>query len=267
MNTRYSLRNLFAARSARTPRKPSQRTLLTLEGLEDRRLLSTFTVTSTLDTLKNSLPTQGTLRWAIGQANSAGGTETIVFDSSVFKAPQTIHLSGTQLELSDTTGTETIVGPKKGVTVSGQGLSRVFQVDDGVTASISGLTITDGKTATNGGGLYNDGGNVTLINCTISGNSAGHDAGGLYANGGTTTLTDSTVSCNSAAYGVGGLKISSGTTTLTDSTVSGNSAVAGVGGHRLPRMLAPDTLIGCTISGNTTPGLLAACSSYPARLL
>ena len=51
------------------------------------------------------------LRWAVGQANSAGGAETIAFDNTVFKTPQTITLTGTQLELSDTSGTETITGP------------------------------------------------------------------------------------------------------------------------------------------------------------
>ena len=137
-----------------------------LMTLEDRRLLSTFTVNSTLDN-----GSVGTLRWAIGQANSSGGAETIAFDKKVFKTPQTITLTGTQLELTDTTGTETITGPKAGVTVSGGGLSRVFQVDGGVTASISGLTITGGN-AGNGGGLYNDGGTATLTNCTVSGNSA-----------------------------------------------------------------------------------------------
>ena len=49
----------------------------------------------------------------------------------MFSTPQTITLSGTQLELSDTTGTETITGPAAGVTVSGGGLSRVFQVEYG----------------------------------------------------------------------------------------------------------------------------------------
>ena len=121
----------------------------TVLALEDRRLLSTFTVTSTLDN-----GSAGTLRWAVGQANSAGGAETIAFDSKVFKTPQTITLTGTQLELTDTTGTETITGPKAGVTVSGGGHSRVFQVDGGVTATISGLTITGGS-AVNGGGLEN----------------------------------------------------------------------------------------------------------------
>ena len=86
------------------------------------------------------------------------GNSNITFDTTVFDTPQTITLTGTQLELSNTTGTETITGPAAGVTVSGGGLSRVFQVDAGVTASISGLTITGGTTAGNGGGLYNNGG-------------------------------------------------------------------------------------------------------------
>ena len=105
---------------------------------------------------------------------------TITFDPTAFATPQTITLTGGQLELSDTSGTETITGPAAGVTVSGGGASRVFQVDAGVTASISGLTITGGTTTGNGGGLYNDGGNVTLTNCTVSGNSAGYYGGGLY---------------------------------------------------------------------------------------
>ena len=63
------------------------------------------------------------------------------------------------------------------MTVSGGGLSRVFQVDAGVTASISGLTITGGNVGYSGygtgsgGGLANFG-TTTLTNCTVSGNSA-----------------------------------------------------------------------------------------------
>ena len=60
----------------------------------------------------------------------------------------------------------------------------MFQVDAGVTASISGLTITGGMTTDNGGGLANNGGNVTLTNCTISSNSAAGNGGGLDSNGG-----------------------------------------------------------------------------------
>ena len=49
----------------------------TLMALEDRRLLSTFTVTSTLDD-----GSAGTLRWAVGQANSHAGDDTIDFDKA-----------------------------------------------------------------------------------------------------------------------------------------------------------------------------------------
>ena len=88
------------------------------------------------------------LREAIGFANTApSGNSTITFDKTVFKTPQTITLTGSQLELSNTAGTETITGPKAGVTVSGGGASRVFQVDGGVTAN-SGLTITGGQPPT-----------------------------------------------------------------------------------------------------------------------
>ena len=135
------------------------------------------------------------------------GANTIDFDSTVFNTPQTITLTGGQLELSNTSGTETITGPAAGVTVSGGGLSRVFQVDANVTASISGLTITEGSVSgerrwpgqlrrhdhadrlhhqrqlrRNGGGLFTDGyGTTTLTNCTVSGNSASENGGGLYS--------------------------------------------------------------------------------------
>ena len=101
-------------------------------ALEDRRLLSTIVVNNPTDT-----PVTGEidLRQAIVQANTNGGAETITFDKTVFKTPQTITLNGTQLELSDTTGTETIKGPKAGADGHGGGLSRVFLVDAGVTAS------------------------------------------------------------------------------------------------------------------------------------
>jgi len=91
------------------------------------------------------------LREAITFANfDSSGTSNITFDPNVFATPQTITLTGSQLELSNTSETETITGPTAGVTVSGGGQSRVFQVDGGVTASISGLTITGGKSASGG---------------------------------------------------------------------------------------------------------------------
>ena len=171
-----------------------------MEALEDRRLLSTFTVNSTGDSGTGS-GLVGDLRYCINQANLAGA-ETIAFDSGVFGTPQTINLTGGQLELSDTTGTETITGPKAGVTVSAGGNSRVFQVDASVTASISGMTITGGNTTGHGGGIDNSG-TLTIINSVFSSNTA--FLGGGLANefGGTLTVSGSTFTSNSAGAGGG----------------------------------------------------------------
>jgi len=178
MMKRSWIRNLFARSGTRTVRKAPHRARPALEALEDRWVPSTIVVNNPTDT-----PVVGEidLRQAIVQANMNGGNETITFDKTVFKTPQTIPLNGTQLELSDTTGTETITGPKAGVTVNGGGHSRVFQVDGLVTASISGLKITGaGGTAFHGGGVLNEGA-LTLTNCTVSGNSTNFGfGGGLY---------------------------------------------------------------------------------------
>src|SRR5262249_43723966 len=130
MAMRSWTRHLFAPPVTRPIRKAPPRARPALEALEDRTVPSTFTVLNALDD-----GSVGGLRWAVGRANTTAGADTIDFDRGVFGTPQTITLAGTQLELSDTTGATAITGPKAGVTVSGGGLSRVFQVDGMVSAS------------------------------------------------------------------------------------------------------------------------------------
>ena len=112
--------------------------------------MSTFTVTSTAD------GGDGSLRDELELANAAAGDNTIVFDSGVFAAAQTISLTGGPLELSNTTGTETIVGPAAGLTITAGGSGQVFLVDPNAKASLSGLTITGGSVSGPGGGLMNN---------------------------------------------------------------------------------------------------------------
>jgi parallel beta-helix repeat protein len=243
-----------------------------LLALEDRCLLATFTVNSTADDGNT-----GTLRWAVAQANAATSPSTIAFNLG--SAPATITLSHGQLELSNTSEATTIDGPgAKLLSVSGNKASRVFQVDNGVTASLSGLTIMGGWTYGSGptivqapgGGLYNSG-TATLSGCTISGN-ASYQGGGL-ANSyeATLSLSNCTISGNSAttAGGVDGDAIpydirtkGPGTVTLSGCTISDNSAKTD-GGMSLGR--STTTLSNCTISGNTAGGLggdgtLIACT-------
>ena len=192
-----------------------------------------------------------TLPGAVSLANQFGGANSITFDSTVFATPQTITLAGTQLELSDTTGATTITGPAAGVTVDANNASRVFQIDAGVTADFTGLTISGGNSG-NGGGLMNDHGTTTITNCTISGNtvSGGGSGGGVLNFFGTLTLTNSTISGNTVtgSGGGGGLLTYHGSATLTNCTISGNSAEHNSGGIYNP--LSPTTMTNTIVAGN-----------------
>ena len=152
------------------------------------------------------------------------------------------------------------------MTINGGGQSRVFQIDGGVTASLSGLTISGGSVTEIGGGLANDG-TATLIDCTLSGNTAfsettekyygyygtyyrhhyyGDGGGAFNSSTANLTLTGCTLSGN-AAYGAGGLQ-NSGTANLTDCTLSGNAAGSGGGGLGNS---GTANLTDCTVSGNS----------------
>ena len=175
--TRSWVRRLFRRSAPATPRQARPPVRLALEALEDRWVPSTIVVNNPTDT-----PVAGEtdLRQAIAQANTAGGDQTITFDKTVFKTAQTINLTGSQLELSDTTGTETITGPAAGVTISGDNASGVFTINSGANASFSGLTITGGNDG-NGGGIL-DGGTLSLTDCTVTGNAAPSGVGGGISN-------------------------------------------------------------------------------------
>jgi hypothetical protein len=256
-----------------------------VERIEDRLLLSAdiFTVDSTSggSVADPNNPDKGSLPYVVALANADANPDgsEIQFDPVLFSSssPQTILLDGT-LTLSGTSGPEVIDGPGAGVvSVSGQHACGVFDVDSGVTATISALTITAGS-ASRGAGILNDGdltvtgctisgnsalggttsqsggggalmsfGPATLTGCTISGNSA-FDGGGLD-DFDTTTLTDCTISDNASQNGGGGLFIDSGTTTLAGCTVSGNAAQ--FGGGLVNDYATVALTAGCTISGNT----------------
>lgn len=210
-------------------------------ALEDRRLLATFTVTSTADTMTDGLPDRGTLRWAVAQADAADESSTIAFDLGT--APATIALRNGQLELSGTGGPIAIIGPgAETLAIDGGGKDRVLQVDPNVTATITGLTIRGGSTGGDGGGLANAG-STTLAGVAVIGNtssawplppgiSLGFPApapfavggGGLYnAPTGQLTLQDCSVSGNSARF-VGGGLFSLGRAFVVGSTFQGNTA-------------------------------------------
>jgi hypothetical protein len=213
----------------------------TVEALEGRTLLSTYTVVNLNDS------GTGTLRWAINQANQDQKNDTIKFAPRL--AGQTITLTSGMLSIRKASGILTIRGPATGtLTISGNGHSEVFSIAPVATVTISGLTITDGV-GENGGGISNNG-KLTLTDDTISGNSAlGGGGGGIDNEGyGTLTITDSTISDNFAHLGGGGIA-NTGTMTIANSTISGNVTLLSTGGG----IGNSDTLtiVNSTISGNT----------------
>jgi hypothetical protein len=284
MTTRSWLRNLFAPRTPRRApegsRKAPHRARLAVEALEDRTVPATFTVTNTLDD-----GSVGSLRWAVGQANSTPGPDTIDFDSGVFNTPRTITLGGTQLELTDA-ATTTIIGPGEDLLsisggtntldqIIGKTTSRVFAVDSGASAALSGLTITGGSEGglfnnsnLDGGGLVNFG-DLTLTNCSVSDNIlipsvAGVVEGGGVYNTGTLTMSNCLVNDNDMAIPIGAIGVkdgygggvyNTGTLTMTDCGVNGNVAVTSGGGVLNVGTL---TMTDCGVAGNERSSGFAA---------
>ncbi len=206
-------------------------------ALESRALLSTLMVDSTA-----SNGSAGTLRWAISQANETNQAETIEF-SSLFNTQQKITLSGGPLIVSNPAGI-TITGPGENLlSISGNHGGPVFRITTGSVASMSGLSITGGKTSGNGGGIQNDGGALALDDVVLRGNS-GRDGGGLF-NSGSATLTDVIVRGNHARKG-GGV-FNDGGMMLSDVTFRGNHATVGGGAFNKGTAAESDVVV----RGNT----------------
>ena len=134
------------------------------------------------------------------------------------------------------------------------GIDRVLDVveeeNSQSTVTISGVTIRNGSTSRQGGGISNYGA-LTITNATISGNTA--ISGGGVDNHAGLSLTNSTVGANIATGGLGGGIVNGGnSSTITNSTVSGNIARSFGGG--IYHESGPLTVTNSTVSGNTATG-------------
>ncbi len=174
---------------------------------------------------------------AIDAANPAGG--------------DTIIIAAGQYNEHDITINESLTIQGAGAEstfVDGQYKSRVFYINQS-TVDMSGMTIRNGNTTGDGGGIYNDS-TLTLINCTVSSNTTQDSNGGGIANErGNLIMYSCTVSGNDAAYDGGGVWNWYGDVTMTNCTVSGNTAGDEGGGIWTS---GAQTLIvnNCTVSNN-----------------
>lgn len=209
-----------------------------------------------------------TLRAALEEANTlgAGGAPSTI----TFSVTGTINLTG---GLPSVFSFITIKGPgSEQLTVrrATGGDYNIFLVNGG-GVTISGLTVTNGKTpdgdpglnfggdGVNGGGIFNWG-DLTLRDVVVTGNRTGNggnatnpgttyggkggDGGGIYSPG-SLTMTNVTVSNNTTGHGGngdsayiggrGGGIHSSGRLTMTDCIVTGNhTGTGGIGSNPAP---------------------------------
>jgi hypothetical protein len=225
-----------------------------LEHLEDRTVPSTLTVTNNLDS------GAGSLRDTISNAKSG---DTIVFAPSL--DGQTITLTSGELAINNNLDIE---GPGASqLAVSGNDQFRVFDISQGFTVTLAGLTITHGQAeaSTNdrggsgGGGILNAG-TLTVANDVLSANQS-DTHGGAISNGPAAVLTvtnsqfigNEALAKANAAQVEGGAIWNSGSkgsnagaiATVIGSTFTGNRAIGGNGGVTSNG----DSLIGDALGG------------------
>ncbi len=138
-----------------------------------------------------------------------------------------------------------------------QGYGGAIDIYDGVPVQLTECVFTQ-NSAKYGGGIYNIGNNLTLMNCVFSHNVTEHDGGGIYhENSSSSTFTNCFFSNDSAGEYGGGMFCrsyfsDSSHPVLTNCSFSGNSAVIGGGMHCYGDISTPilPTFTNCTFSGN-----------------
>src|SRR5258707_862916 len=157
---------------------------------------------------------------AINQANSDNADDTIAFScSGDILLTSTLNISGSM----------TLDGDGKQVTLDGGNSVEILYVNSGVTFTLKAFTIAHGSASCcSGGGLFNDDGTVSIANSTFANNSGG-DGGGLATLDGTLSISNSTFANNSAGRFGGGLDGVYTHVSIANSTFANNSAPRGGG--------------------------------------
>ena len=243
--------------------------------MEDRKLLSTFTVKNLSDSGAYSL-----------RAGIQSGDAIIAFAPGLHG---TITLNS-ELLITDSV---TINGPGADrLSVSGNDASGVFDVGGSASVSISGLTITDGLATAGGGILLEGSASLNLSHCTVSDNQAVGGVAGAGVGGGIEDTSAAALNVSNCTFDAnkaiatgpntvpgtpgyepgyiialgGGIDLSfvaSGSATISDSTFTGNQALGGspgasAGGGALSNSSNTPgttmTVTGCMLGGNAAIG-------------
>ena len=217
------------------------------------------------------------LREAIIATNNTVGNDAILLSSGTYGLTR----AGTGEDLASTGDLDI----RQGLTIAGLGsaattidandFDRVLHVLNSATAYITGVTVTDGTTSADGGGLYVASGSTLVMTDTIVSSNVTSGAGGGIGNDGTlfldsvrltgntateggalenvsnASITNSLIDSNTSSATGGGIQSKDGTSNLylNNVTLSANSTGAGQGGGAY---LANNAIIrSSTIASNT----------------
>ncbi|KAA3642916.1 MAG: CSLREA domain-containing protein [Chloroflexi bacterium] len=199
------------------------------------------------------------LREAIRSANNVsqpwpGCTQGQVGGNSI-----TFSVSG-DIKLTDTLPTITrnleIKAYGQDVRISGQKQFRVMTVSTSITLAIGNLTISDGFTTGDGGGIFVSAGTLKVADSTFFNNVAEGDGGAIHTVGGQFWITDSTFYDNTADGQGGGISVGPSpfvTSKIEDSTFSDNHAHDDGGGMAI--LSGVIRMTNNTLAGNTAADL------------
>ena len=211
---------------------------------------------------------------AIRAANGLIGPSTILLTPGTFTLTVVDNDTGGPNGLPSVTNTLTIQGSNAQSTIIERAADapdfRLVHVAPTGTLTVQGLTLqrgtSSGGSPTAGGGVFNDGGQVTISRSRLAGNRAvGTFAlgGGLFNNLGTVILDSSTLADNVSEIAImasgGGLATNGGSVTIRNSTIVGNRASGGSasgGGIAEVPSGAPalGTIVNSTIAANAATG-------------
>ena len=194
---------------------------------------------STCSTNSNDCSLRGAIAAAARELNS----DTITFDPTVFGAAQTIVLSGTELAVQ---GDLSVTAPPAGVTLSGNGASRIFNVAPSGSLTLRGLTLTNGATSGDGGAISNEG-DLILDGCTLAGNSASN-GGAVFSPASSFTVVRDCALTGNFATNSGGAVFTVGYSGLDRCLVRGNLAQQVGGGIYAGKSVSIDA---CTFARNS----------------
>ena len=186
----------------------------------------------------------GSIQWAVSQIDQPGPTGVIVFDPSLEGATITLDAP------LDAQRPVEIVGPAKGITLSGNDQHRV--INSGTSLSLRNVTVTKGNA--DFASAVSVSSSLALYNTTIQGN---HGAGSaLFANNAlqivNSTVSGNTVGTRAVEYGQFAY------VTLDNSTIAFNAPGAGFGPAGYPQS-TQITLRNSILANN---GTQQNCSSY-----